>query len=482
MDRFGMRMAPKTTTGLVVRGKEVAWTTLRQGKAGWEIQEQERLPLANAAEAPPAAAEALAAPAIPAAQARELCRRIQGKIALAIPADRAFMRVVILPAVDPRELADMVALQADQFSPFAVEQLVVTHEELSRDEKSVRVLMVVAPQAEVERLGAPFIAAGRIPTRVDVDVLGWWQCLQACAVLPQEGRHLALLLDGDGAELVVTENGLPLLFRSLGARQGLAADEYFTELGHEIAYTLAALEAEWGAQAAPSLTIWREAPELAEAPASEPPEQAIARAAGLPPATVHTLAEIPPCSEGLARRAIRIGAAAGDLAPAAWRATAARKALWKTMRRAAAAFAAVWLTVVAVALTVFTVQKNSLQKYRQQVLRLEQPAEEVRRLQVKLASLEELAESSHSALECLREISQPLSEGMLLTSFIFRKGSDLSVRGEADSTEKIYDYQKILQQATNLFVAVKLGPVTTRPNEPNKAQFSLTFVFPGGKP
>ena len=67
---------------------------------------------------------------------------------------------------------------------------------------------------------------------------------------------------------------------------------------------------------------------------------------------------------------------------------------------------------------------------------LEQSAAKIASLTNKIASLTQYGNRSHSALECLREISALLPQGVDLSSFSYKKGASLSLRGECGTPVK----------------------------------------------
>jgi Tfp pilus assembly protein PilN len=111
---------------------------------------------------------------------------------------------------------------------------------------------------------------------------------------------------------------------------------------------------------------------------------------------------------------------------------------------------------------------------------LEQSATKVRELKERITSFEQYADRSRSALECLREISALLPEGVDLSSFSYKKGSSLSLRGECGSPEPIYSYVQALQQCP-LFTEVKTEGVRSKMTQggAQKSEFSLTATLPG---
>ncbi|MFH0879501.1 MAG: PilN domain-containing protein, partial [Lentisphaerota bacterium] len=88
---------------------------------------------------------------------------------------------------------------------------------------------------------------------------------------------------------------------------------------------------------------------------------------------------------------------------------------------------------------------------------------------------------THSALECLREVSEVLPGDVTLNTFTYKKGLSLVLRGEAPAANTVYDYYKALDQST-LFESKRTDPVTTKMQDNvMKAQFGVTLILPGDK-
>ena len=76
-------------------------------------------------------------------------------------------------------------------------------------------------------------------------------------------------------------------------------------------------------------------------------------------------------------------------------------------------------------------------------------------------------------------ITVHLPPGVELTSFIYRKGASLSLRGEADAPDKVYGFIQALEQMA-LFPEVKSEGISTR-NTPrgSRSQFGVMIRLPG---
>ena len=81
-------MATAWITGVCWRQNRLEWTVLRRAKEAWEIAGQ------GQAEAPAEGAE----PRLPAAALKPHLKRFKGRVALALPTDRALLRVALLPS------------------------------------------------------------------------------------------------------------------------------------------------------------------------------------------------------------------------------------------------------------------------------------------------------------------------------------------------------------------------------------------------
>lgn len=482
-------MAQNPIAAILFREKSAEWTTLKPVKTGFEVDEHRTAEIAVEG-----TGLSFSAPET-AAAVKIACGHIKGDLCAALSADKTLMRVVDLPTSDPAEMKGMADLQVDKFSPFPIEHMTVALEVLSQKEKTSRVLIVAVQREIVETFGATLKSAGLLPHWIDVQVMGWWFLLKERGAIPDKGRKVLLLLEPTGAELIVCQDGIPVVFRSLGPGQGLSEDEYFSELADETAYTLTTLEAERGAADGVKVGLWYGAgTPLPEEPSPEGvPPKARLPVGGPPAALVEKLREVcavdvesgsldslPPLSEGLARRIAEKGDRVLNLAPPEWRTQESGRKTRKSLLVASGVFLAVWVLGVSAFLGGLKIQQSRLNQLRSSVAVLEESATKVKELKAKITSFEQYADRSRSALECLREISTLLPEGIDLSSFSYKKGSSLSLRGECGTPEPIYSYVQALQQSP-LFTEVKTEGVRSKMTQSGaqKSEFSLTASLPG---
>ena len=462
-------MAIAWITGVCLRPNRLEWTVLRRVKEVWEIAAQGCEDVA-AAEGEPGW--------FPAAALKARLKQFKGRIAVALPTERALLRVALLPSTAVDELRGMAELQTDKFSPFPVETVAAGAEVLEAAGTASLVAMAVVRREDVDAAAAAFQAAGAPPDAVDVEALGWWWGLKQSGALPTHGSQLVLRVEPSGTEMALVRDGAPLAFRALPgwpvAGDAAARADWVATGAEELGDALTALETEWGGAGAPTLHVFHAAEFPAEA------MEALRQTVGLETAFAHPLDGLPATSEGVARRqAAPAQPLAMDLAPETWRTADAERRTRRRLLRAASAFAAVWLLALGVFLGLLQWQRGRLARLQAQVEAREGPALEIRRLQAKSLEFALYADRTHAALECLRTIAAALPEGVDLTSFVYRKGTTLALRGEADAADKVYAFIQALEQAA-LFPEVKSEGISTR-NTPvgTRSQFGATLTLPG---
>lgn len=457
-------MSDDLITAVVLRRGALSWTTLQRKKNRLEVVENR-----TATFVWPSGATDWQAPEV-AERLKSLCGPIKGRVVCSLPTESALLRVVRLPTVEVAEIRDMAALQVDKFSPFPTDQMAVSQEILHQQEGSSRVVVATAPQEAVAKWGGVLQAAGLAPREMDVDILGWWRLLKQEKHVAEEGRQLLLLMDEGGTELVVAQDGVPVLMRSLGLPlTGSSADA--AELAEELNYTLTMLEAEWGLGGAPLLHVWSRG-----ALATDFLDRL--RAESHLTLETRSLDRLPSLSEGLARRSAERGPHLVDLAPVEWKTALEARKLKRALLVAAGVFTALWLLAVLAVAGGLMLENRRVAALTLEVDALKKPAADVEQMKDQVRSLERYADRTASGLESLREVVRLLPEGLELNAFTYKKYAEVNLRGEADSSGPIYDFFQALEKS-ELFKEVKPEAVTQQPRGGRvRSQFRVTLVLP----
>ncbi|MBL7075996.1 MAG: pilus assembly protein PilM [Kiritimatiellae bacterium] len=458
-------MARGRATGFVLEGDRLEWAVLVQGGDRLRRVDQGMEVLSLDEEAlDPEAAHAAAVEHI-----RSACGAVKGDTALGLPSTEVLLRVVDLPAVEDDELAEMVELQADKFSPFPIETMAVSHEVLDRSEDQCRVLVAAARDEAVDAHARLLVEAGLRPTGIDSCALGWWRLLQDEGNVPAEGRAALVVIAGATAELIIVQDAVPLVFRSLDLGSDTVPAERVADIGQELRHTLITVELEHGSQPC-GVVLWACEDQLAAI------ENAL-QAEGVGDITSHALDGLPPVCEGIARRLVTGGGI--DLTPQAWLDADTSARHRRQMLGGLAGVLGVWLLCMIGLVALFGWRKGSISRLQARRKTWEAPAMAVRELRRRVLMIDRYTDMSHSALECLREISGIQPEGVDLVSFTYTKGDTIRVVGQAGERSRIYGFKEALD-TSGFFPQVELG-TQIQDRRRRHWNFDMVLTLPQGE-
>ncbi len=458
-------MARGRATGFVLDGDRLEWATLVQ--AGDRLRRVDQGLEVLAFDEEILDPETVRVAAVE--HVRSACSSVKGDAALGLPSTEVLLRVVSLPAVEDDELAEMVELQADKFSPFPIETMAVSHEVLDRREDQCRVLVAAARNEAVEAQTRLLVEAGLRPESIDSCALGWWRLLQDSGGVPAEGRSALVIISGATAELIVVEEGVPLVFRSLNLGPGAAPGDLAADIGQELSHTLISVELEHGSHPC-GISLWAYEDQLAVM------ETAL-RVGAVGGIASHALDGLPPVCEGIARRLITGGGI--DLTPQAWRDADAAARYRRQMLGGVAGVLGVWLLCVVGLVALFGWRKGKIARLQARRATWEAPAMEVRELRRRVRMIDRYTDMSHSALECLREISGIQPNGVDLVSFTYTKGDTIRIDGQAGERSLIYGFKEALD-ASGFFPHVELG-TQIQDRRRHHWKFDMVLKLPGGE-
>jgi len=445
------------TTGIHYTDEIVEWAVLRKTRSETETLLEGSTPI------PEGFFEQTEAPLFPAEVLTEIRKNFRGIVTVALPSSQLLMRVLELPSANPEEINGMVELQMDQISPFPADQLTLSYELLQETENHSRVLAVAAPRNSVDELGELFKSQNVYIRSLDAEILAWWSLLTAHSDVPSEGRVILILEEHTEFSMIVADDGVPICFRSLELFHDFTDESVLREIVEELRYTLLSLEAEYGHREKCGIEFWSE---------SEVPEPLLnmlgKECTGA--INVHDLGTLPPLTEGLALRSADRTAHHVELVPREWIELQRKKRFMQVATIASIAVLSVWLGIISITGAVFAIQKGSFSRVKKEAAKYSGPARAAQAAREEMLSLEKYADRSHSALECLRGITQTLPDFVEITSFAYTKGKAIRLSGTGDSSDLIYDYFQQLGEF-ELFEGVK--------NDQNlNTRFSITVNLP----
>ncbi len=449
---------------IALRGGAFEWTRLRQGRDGWELDASGREALPDGSD--PIRSMAQPTPEV-AAALNGVVHAMAGRHAtLVMPGSCAIQRVVVLPATDPRELAGMVELQIDALSPFPPESVAYSYEVLDKGEASTRVLIAIVQKTIVESIGAALHHRKLLIDRLTLSTPGWWAILRRRPALSEPGRRVLLIAENQSCDLLVTDDGVPVLVRSHALLEGLSQEEFAQDIAEETVSAMTALEVEHGAKPLAGFIIWMGA----AAPAALPAALADAGGWAIQQEALDSLGSL---SEGVARQVDSGTGAQLDLVPEAWRLEEKNRRIKHGLVLASAVVLVLWLLAIGGILAWQELQGRNLIRLEKQLAAVKPAAQDVRDARRRVQALSLYGDISHSALECLRELTSLMPEGIELNQVTFEKGKAVALSGEAPASQAVYDFKKALD-ASSLFHGTELqGPVRSRNRETFRIAIAL---------
>jgi Tfp pilus assembly PilM family ATPase len=166
------------------------------------------------------------------------------------PTHLCTVRIFAIPSTDPKELRDIVELQAEKHTPYAKEEILTDFKITARDRGGYsRVLLIIAHQDVIHRPVQLVESLGLTLDRVGCELEGLlnWYLLTKRASGGSSGPSLVVDVDGGTSTALVVHQGQPQFHRSLpmGAEQ-LEADpaSALERFVNELVRSMEAIEAE----------------------------------------------------------------------------------------------------------------------------------------------------------------------------------------------------------------------------------------------
>jgi len=155
-----------------------------------------------------------------------------------IPRRMVTVKAARFPQAEPDQMAGMVRFEAQQYIPFPLDEVVLSHRVLGDAEDGmVSVLVTAARRPLVDAVVAGLEKAGVEPRRLAVSSL----CLSALVPASNEGVAL-VVADGDNVEIAIVRDGQPVFSR---AGEPVRGGDRAVAVADEIARSVAAFRNEY---------------------------------------------------------------------------------------------------------------------------------------------------------------------------------------------------------------------------------------------
>lgn len=388
---------------------------------------------------------------------------VPGRLVVALPTDRLMVRVLSLPPADAASLAGIVRLQMEKIAPFSGEELTVASEVLRADDAGVRVLAAAAPRPLLDLLEAALAKAGFKPDRLDVALSGWWrQCVDSKLFPACAGRQAVFFEQGGLWDLLIADDGVPVLARSLGTSAEAV------DLAREL--TLSLLAAEFDAGAAPLQTLRL----VSEQASDESWARALEAVAGGLPLEHLDRRRLGAAGLGVARRALEKGPL--DLMPDAWRQREVAQQTRKRFLTGLGAAAALWLMLAAGLLLAPLGVKSVAARVAARAAACEPAYRTVADTRSRVRLIRTYMDRSRSLLENLRGACDILPEGIDLGSLTYRREEGVKFTGDAADPALVYQFKDALDASKVFTNSMLNGPTLDAARR--RHRFEIEAAFP----
>lgn len=394
-------------------------------------------------------------PAPPKLAARDLKSLFQTRVNIAwLPAAQVFLRVVQLPQADPAEIASMLEFQMEKLSPLPVAQVVWSFELIGSGEiNSVTAIVIIAEREVVEQHVGLLEKGGYQPDRLELP-----QLYQLVATLPEGDGVWLYPWREDGRDFCIAAWWFAGTLRNLQVVLLPAEGARAAALEEQLMKTAWAGEVEgwvnfplkWRIVAEPELAEeWRALLTWAEGGAEF-----------VEKSTPDAMAQF------AARRALRNEPAA-NLLPPEFSARYRQQLVDRFWMRGLGAV--IGLYIAGVFIYFLAVQAVSWRNssVKSEMANVANTYTNTLRLKERVQVLQDQLALKTAALDCWKEASDRLPEGMVLDWLNFRRGSVLELHGTAEDHQRLSDYNEAMRTATvdgqPLFKTVSVPTSNTRP-------------------
>jgi Tfp pilus assembly protein PilN len=393
-----------------------------------------------------------------AAQLRAKVNPREHRLVTAIGCEDVLFQTLTLPSVDRDEIRQMLELQIDSLTPLPLEEVVYDFQPLEVADGHTRVLVALARKESVNERVAALEQAGLPPDIVTVDILALFRGLMKRNLLPLDDKlNVLVLMRERTANLIVHSRGNPLVVRSLMLEENPPDTDGGREaLLEELHRTLVAAAAEQpGAEVGVvSVLTWGEGLRAAA-------EQIVQHWEGR--SEFLNNGAVPAPALSLCLECVAGDQQALNLLPDEWREQRRRARLRQRLIQGGIMVVFAYLIALVGFLSFMAWKRSQSAELDRQIRDIKPAHESARRVEAQLRTMQRQLDRRFSSLEVMREATSRLPGNVKLNLFVYKKDrASLSMRGQAQSADSIYDFVKRLEES-DLFAKVEPGQIRTDP-------------------
>ena len=372
------------------------------------------------------------------------------EIELVLPLSMALAKGFGFPLADREELEEDASAAIEKMSPFPDEALAVGAEVVGETDREVYLVAAALPEASSAEVGEALEMAKVRVTRTDLAVLGLLRGMWPEVVKDSSSMRMVLFEHSGGWEIVVMEGGAPRFLRGLGAVDA-------AELSREA--TLSLIECD----------LPRPLDEVVVVSADPPAEEFAAALAAFAPVRHVVLADPFVGVEGCAWRSTE--GSSLDVTPEAWREALRASRFRRKLVAFLTASIGLWVLAIGVLVGVPFAYDRMTEHQKDLCKRHAKQYREVKALKARVQLVRKYSDHTRGALEILKAVSDNMPEGIVLSSFQFKRdekdesgaAATIRISGDSDDPNQVYKFKNALVDAppaddadAKLFQSVKL--------------------------
>jgi len=407
-------------------------------------------------------------------------------VLIANPSHLTTTRLFTLPSVDPTEIRDIIALQAEKHTPYTKEEILTDFQILETDRSGYsRVLLVLSHQDIVHRALRLVEGMGWVLERVGFELEGLVNWVQLAKPDVPEGLTLVAELDSETTTLVAVKGEQSYFHRSIAlGSQHLTQDpaEAPAKLLGEFQRSLESFDSEGSGQAITGIALTGHAERFPEL------KEKFHKGLDLPVAIAPSFAQVElpeSVAAGPARESVSFASLLGlamrpsrvDLTPKALKLHRAFEARAKAL--VGLACQGIGCLLLVSCLVIGTSMKD--ERYHAWL------HHEERSLSAQVAGMEstmdqasvvqDWAKTRSELLNAVKAMAQRTPEAIQWETLVYTRGEQIALKGISDEIPKVYDFATELRSA-GAFAQVEAKRVNKRKvNDKDVTEFELVCAF-----
>jgi len=358
-----------------------------------------------------------------------------GSPAVSISTNKIFLKSLVLPSVEEKELARMLPFEVEKHSPFSGERVVWAYEVLRKNRENSKVLLAVARQDVAEKSLKEW---NGLPGALELKLMAIFCSVRYLNLAEKKGIKALIYFDGKETQFMVMENETLLFARSFPPVKNSKGGFDMDYLNEEIVRSGLAFQVQ-ESKSFSSLIL---------AGPFAPGEEDIGYLREKTGMQMSKAGNKDLLALGLALRGTNFYKGQINLIPRDWLERKRALKYRKVGVRAIVVFSLAYLVFLTFLFQGLKSKKQRLARVDFELKQLSPALTRIRRLKGDIFSIQGYIAQENSALEVLREICVLMPEGVALNNLRFQKNRILQLRGGAKSIRSIFDFRDRLGKSS----------------------------------